>query len=119
MTPVSNIPGVAELIGKGIYTRIPAELPQPVGDRHAVVIGERAPSARLAERLEAAGWNVRVANVRATELACATGIERLEAVVFRRIATGRIEACNASALFILDGRGRREQNVLFQPNVLR
>jgi hypothetical protein len=36
-----------------------------------------------------------------TELVCATGIDYLEALVLRRIDTGRIEACNASALFIL------------------
>jgi hypothetical protein len=35
------------------------------------------------------------------ELVCATGIEYLEALVLRRIDTGRIEACSASALFIL------------------
>jgi hypothetical protein len=32
---------------------------------------------------------------------CATGIGHLEALVLRRIDTGRIEACSASALFIL------------------
>jgi len=101
VTPVSSLPGVGELIGKGIYDGVPTELPGPAGNRHAVVIGERAASAQLAERLRTIGWNVTVANVRATELACATGVARLEAVVLRRIATGRIEARNASALFIL------------------
>jgi hypothetical protein len=37
----------------------------------------------------------------ATEVVCAAGGEYLEAVLLRRIGTGRLEALNASALFIL------------------
>jgi hypothetical protein len=36
-----------------------------------------------------------------TEVVCATGGDYLEAVVLRRVDTGRIDACNASAFFIL------------------
>ena len=67
-------------------------------------MGTRARTARESgrARLRIAGWTVTVANVRATELACATGVERLEAVVLRRMATGRIKACPAVALFMLN-----------------
>jgi thioredoxin reductase len=116
MTPVSSVPGVAELVGRGVYCGMPKEVPQPVRDRHAVVVGEPATCAIAARQLGAGGWKVTVvtresgcgAGVRrecrrrhGTELVCATGVEYLEAIVLRRIATGRIEACNASALFIM------------------
>ena len=36
-----------------------------------------------------------------TDVVCATGGACLEVVVLRRLDTGHIDACNASALFIL------------------
>ena len=116
MTVVTAIPGAEELVGKGVYRGMPKNLPQPVRDRHAVVVGLPAACAAAARQLGEAGWTVTVVTHErcwrcvvhrecrrrvATELVCATVIEYLEALVLRRIDTGRIEALNASALFIL------------------
>ena len=116
MTIRTSIPGADELVGNGVYRRMPKDVPQPARDDHAVVVGEPAECAAAARQLSEAGWKVTVvtdeSNCRCgmrrgcrrrvrTEVACATGIEHLEAVVLRRIDTGRIEACNASALFVL------------------
>jgi hypothetical protein len=113
---VTEIPGADELLGKGVYRGMPKHIPQPVRDGHAVTFGRAAACAAAARRLSDAGWAVTVVtgdsacacNVRCdyrlrvvTEVACASGIEYLEALVLRRIGTGRIEAFNASALFIL------------------
>jgi hypothetical protein len=57
--------------------------------------------AAAARRLRAAGWIVAVGTTARTTLVWASGVEWLEAVVLRRVETGRIHACNASALFIL------------------
>ena len=116
MTAVTAIAGAAELVGKGIYCGIPKSVPPPVRDRHAVVVGEPAECATAARQLAEAGWTVTVVLPEkhcgrdghrggrrrvGTELVCATGIDYLEALVLRRIDTGRVDACNASALFIL------------------
>jgi hypothetical protein len=111
----TGIPGADELVGKGVYLGMPKDLPPPVRDRNAVVVGGAA-CAAAAHQLAEAGWTVTMvtpdscggAGIRrgcrrriGTEVVCATGIACLEALVLRRIATGHIEACNASALFIL------------------
>jgi hypothetical protein len=115
VTVTFEIPGAAELMGKGVYRGMPKDIPQPVRDRHAVVTGEPAECVASARQLRAAGWQVTFVTrercgcglrreCRRTvgaDVVCATGIEYLEALVLRRIDTGRIEACNASALFIL------------------
>jgi thioredoxin reductase len=116
VTTLSGIPGAGELAGKGIYQGMPADVPQAVRDRHAVVVGEPADCAAAATQLGDAGWTVTIvmssAGCRcrmhrdcrrrlAAAVVCVSGVEYLEAVVLRRIDTGRIEACNASALFIL------------------
>ena len=116
MTVVSAIPGAEELIGKGVYRGMPKNVPQPIRDRHAVVVGQAAECAAAARQLAEAGWTVTVVMGEkycacgvhrgcrrqvGTELVCATGIDYLEALVLRRIDTGRVDACNASALFIL------------------
>jgi hypothetical protein len=116
VTVVSAIPGAEELIGKGIYRGMPKNVPQPIRDRHAVVVGQAAECAAAARQLAEAGWTVTVVMGEkycacdihrgcrrrvGTELVCATGIDYLEALVLRRIDTGRVDACNASALFIL------------------
>jgi hypothetical protein len=117
VTLVTAIPGADELVGKGVYRRMPTDIPQPVRDRHAVVVGEPVDCATVARQLGMAGWRVTVVTrVRewcrcgigrscrrrvGTEVVCATGGEYLEAVVLRRVDTGRIDACIASALFIL------------------
>jgi hypothetical protein len=116
MTAVTAIAGAAELVGKGVYRGMPKNVPPPVRDRHAVVAGLPAECAAAARRLTEVGWKVTVVTRErdcgcdvhrgcrrrtATELVCATGIAYLEALVLRRIDTGSIEACNASALFIL------------------
>jgi hypothetical protein len=116
MTVVTAIAGAEELVGKGVYYHMLKNIPPPVRDRHAVVVGQLVECAAAARRLAGAGWNVTVVTREracgcdlhrgclrrtATDLVCATGIEYLEALVLRRIDSGRIEACNASALFIL------------------
>ena len=116
MTNTVGIPGADELVGKGVYRGIPRDIPHPVRDGHAVVVGTPAECKPAARRLGDAGWTVTVVTpgrccpcgvprgcrrrLRA-DVVCASGIEYLEAVVLRRIDTGRIDACNASALFIL------------------
>jgi hypothetical protein len=117
MTAVTAIAGAAELVGKGVYCGMPRNVPAPVRDRHAVVVGQPAACAAAARQLGAAGWKVTVVTREsacgcdvhrgcrrrtAMDLVCATGIEYLEALVLRRIDSGRIEACNASALFIIE-----------------
>ncbi len=116
MTVLTDVPGAEELVGKGVYCGMPKNLPPPIRDRHAVVVGQLVECAAAARRLAEAGWKVTVVTREracgcdlhrgclrrtATDLVCATGIEYLEALVLRRIDTRRIEACNASALFIL------------------
>ena len=117
MTDLITIAGAGELVGKGVYRGLPNDIPQPVRDRNAVVVGEAVECATAARQLGMAGWRVTVVtrererfrcgvarNCRrrvGTEVVCATGGEYLEALVLRRIDTGRIDACNASALFIL------------------
>ena len=113
---VTAIPGADELLGKGVYQGIPNDIPQPVREGHAVVVGGPAECVAAARTLMSAGWTVTaVTHERScsavirrecrfrlgTELVCATGIDYLEALVLRRIETGRIDARNASALFIL------------------
>jgi thioredoxin reductase len=116
MTVVTAIAGAEELVGKGVYRGMPKNVPLPIRDRHAVVVGQQDECAVAAWRLAEAGWKVTVVTRErecgcdvqrgcrrrtATDLVCATGIDYLEALVLRRIDSGRIEACNASALFIL------------------
>lgn len=115
MIDMIAIPGATELVGKGVYRGLPNDIPQPVRDRNAVVVGEAVECATVARQLGKAGWSVTVVTREpcacgvgrecrrrvGTEVVCATGGEYLEAVVLRRIDTGRIDACNASALFIL------------------
>jgi hypothetical protein len=115
MTDIITIPGAAELVGRGVYRGLPSDIPQPVRDRNAVIAGEAAECGRAARQLGKAGWRVTVVTHErsrcgvargcrrrlGTEVVCATGGEYLEAVVLRRVDTGRIDACNVSALFIL------------------
>jgi hypothetical protein len=115
MTDMIIIPGAAELVGKGVYRGLPNDIPQPVRDRHAVVVGEAADCSTAARQLAEAGWTVTVVAREqcgcrlgrecrrrlGTEVVCAAGGDYLEAVVLRRMNTGRIDACNASALFIV------------------
>jgi thioredoxin reductase len=115
VTIVTAIPGAEELVGKGVYRGMPKDIPQPVRDRNAMVVGEAVECATAARQLTKGGWRVTVVTRGrcgcrvgrecrrrlGTEVVCATGGEYLEAVVLRRIDTGRVDACNASALFVL------------------
>ena len=115
MTDEITIPGAAELVGRGVYRGLPNDIPQPVRDRNAVVVGEAVDCATAARQLGNAGWNVTVVTRErcgsgigrkcrrraGTDVVCATGAACLEVVVLRRLDTGHIDACNASALFIL------------------
>jgi hypothetical protein len=112
----TGIPGADELVGKGVYRGMPNNVPQAVRNRRAVVVGTPEECAAVARQLDDAGWQVTIVtqercscrHVRhdysyrsATEVVSAAGIEYLEALVLRRIVSRRIEAFNASALFIL------------------
>ena len=116
MTTPDVIPGADELMGRGVYCGMPRDVPSPVRDRRAVVVGDLVDCEAVTWKLVEAGWSVtfvtrerrcggslrRECRLRAsTELVCVTGIDYLEALVLRRMDSGRIEACNASALFIL------------------
>jgi hypothetical protein len=115
MTHIVGIPGADQLVGKGVYLGLPMEIPRPLRDRNAIVTGRAADCATAAKQLQKAGWRVKIVmrerDVRGvgrecrlmvgTEVVCAAGGEYLEAVVVRRIGSGRLEAFNASALFIL------------------
>ena len=101
MIALTSIPGAGELVGRGVYCGLPTNIPDPVRDRNAVVVGDAADCAAAARQLGEAGWKVTIVTRRATEVVCATGVGYLEALVLRRIRTRRIEACNASALCIL------------------
>jgi thioredoxin reductase len=115
MIHMIGVPGAGELVGKGVYLELPMEIPRPLRDRNAIVTGDAADCATAAKQLEKAGWRVHIVMRKryvrgvgrecrrkvATEVVCAAGGEYLEAVLLRRISTGRLEALNASALFIL------------------
>jgi hypothetical protein len=110
-----GIPGADQLVGKGVYLKLPMEIPRPLRDRNAIVTAGAAHCATAAKPLEEAGWRVTIVireryvrvvgrecrRMVGTEVVCAAGGEYLEAVVVRRIGSGRLEAFNASALFIL------------------
>ena len=113
MTDVLTIPGAGQLVGRGVYRGLPDDIPVPVRDRNAVVVGRAVECATAARQLVRAGWTVTVVSREqcrvgrkcrrrvGTEVVCAAGGYYLEAVVLRRVDTGRIDACNASALFVL------------------
>ena len=123
MIHLIGIPGADQLVGKGVYQGLPMEIPRPVRDRNAIVTGEAADCATAAKELEKAGWRVTIVTrerhirgvgracrrMRGTEVVCAAGGEYLEAVVLRRIGSGRLEAFNASALFILSPCSKESQ----------
>ena len=121
-----RVQGAMELIGRGVYTELPDELPDTLMGGHAVVAGSMAASAAAALQLCGHGCSVTLvvqANARRAEIApdlraalrgrvdlrvqygleltWAVGIERLEAVVLRHVASRRVEVCNADALFVL------------------
>ena len=60
MIDMIAIPGAEELVGKGVYRGLPNDIPQPVRDRNAVVVGEAGECATAARQLGKAGWSVTV-----------------------------------------------------------
>jgi hypothetical protein len=92
---------------------MPDDVPAPVRDRNAIVAGDAVQCATAARQLGKADWSVivvtreqggcRLGRQRrlGMEVVCAAGGDYLEAVVLRRIDNGRVDACNASALFLL------------------
>ena len=115
---------------QGLYTELSGDAPRCLCGQHAVVTGEPAAAAAAALKLSACGCAVTLVtrqgartalplavrrtlrergNIRlrpGTEVSVAAGIRHLEAVVLRHVATGRIEACNAAALFVLSAEER-------------
>ena len=128
------IPGLAELLGVGVFTAMPNPLPAPGHGRDVVVVGEPVASAAAALTLSDCCGTVTLAThapgnrsgiatptrialrsrtnvvVRyETELKCAVGRDHLESVVLRRTGSGHIIACDASALFVLTAATPRSQ----------
>lgn len=129
---ILDAPGARELVGRGVYTSLPAELPGALAGGPAVVVTGGLPAAAVAAlRLDTHGCAVtlllphgardarlspplraalrkrpRLSVRYGMELEWAAGTERLEALVLRHVASGRIEACNADALFVLSSNNR-------------
>jgi hypothetical protein len=118
----SGVPGVAHLLGRGVYTGVPDDdVLDAIRGQRAVVTGSAGAVAELVPRLSVrlcdvtavtceTGGSARRKNVlrrrhlrvrSCTELSWAVGIDHLEAVILRHIATGRVEVLNATALFLL------------------
>ena len=122
---LSDVPGLIDLLGRGVYTTMPPDVETLVSGGHAVVVADPEAGAEAALRLSACACCVtlitrsprrgstalrrvrglsRVRNIAVRlgiELVWAAGIEHLEAVVLRRTGSGRIDVCNAAALFLL------------------
>jgi thioredoxin reductase len=126
MNPL-DVPGLAALRGKGVWLDMPDAVPASLRDQHAVVIGDAETAAAAALRLHDGGCRVTVlatgfssTDIRTlrravrgragidvrldAELACVGGIDRVEAVVMRKGGCRCVDACNASAVFILNAR---------------
>jgi thioredoxin reductase len=127
MKNLLDVPGVAALRGKGVWLEMPDEVPASLRDGHAVVIGDVETAATAALQLHEGGCRVTVlatgfsaTDVRTlrravrgragidvrlnTELACVDGIDHVEALVMRRRGCRCVDACNASAVFILNAQ---------------
>ena len=117
-----SIPGVRSLLGAGVYTSVPAELPAALRDRVAIVDGATSEASdavvRLSDwcrtvtlikptstRVDALRGRTNVTILHGTEIVCVDGIEQLECVVVRKIRTGAISAHKAAALFLLRRTG--------------
>jgi thioredoxin reductase (NADPH) len=121
-----EVPGMTELLGRGVFTEVPEDVLEAVRDRYAVVAGDPARAAAVALRLSTCATRVTVVThelarsagipgelrralrghtnitVRhGVELLWIAGLDHLEAIVLRRTVTGRIEAHNAAALFFI------------------
>lgn len=113
-----SIPGLGALLGAGVYTAVPVELPASLRDGMASVRGTTAEAADAVLRL--AGWcrtvtfikparspvaalrgRANVTILHGAEIVCVDGIGRLECVVVRQIRTGTVSAHAAAALFLL------------------
>jgi thioredoxin reductase len=114
----SSIPGVRSLLGAGVYSSMPKELPAALRDRDAIVGGATREAVdavlRLADWCRAVTFikptSTRVAALRGrtnvtilhgAEIVCVDGIGQLESVVARKIRTGAVSAHSAAALFLL------------------
>jgi thioredoxin reductase len=127
MKTLLDVPGVAALCGKGVWFEMSDDVPASLRDGHAIVIGDTETAAAAALRLHDGGCRVTVLatgfsatdirtlcravrgragiDVRVdTELACVDGIDQVEAVVMRKRGCRCVDACNASAVFILNAR---------------
>jgi hypothetical protein len=111
------IPGLARLLGSGVYRSMPARLPPALRDGRAMVAGAMPEAADAVLRL--AGWyrsvtfvtpmtglcafrgRSNVTTLRGFEIVCVDGIGQLECVVVRKIRTGAISAHGVTALFLL------------------
>ena len=128
MKTLIDVPGLAALRGKGVWLEMPDDVLASLRDRHAVVIGDVESAAAAALRLDDGGCRVTVlatglsaTDIRAlrravrgragievrlhAELACVDGIGQVEAVVMRTRGCRCVDACNASAVFILNSQG--------------
>ena len=120
--PAFRVPGVAELLGAGVFLSTPLESATDLGGLEVVIVGSPAAAAAAAERLAFCGCAVvavtaersfgaaerarvrqrlNVTLLAGMELVCADGIGRLESLVLRKISTGHISAIRADVLFVL------------------
>ena len=103
----------------GVYTSMPAEVPDALHGRDAVVVGASSGAVDAVLRLAGCCRSVTYVTERATriaalrgranisilygsEIVCVDGIEHLESVVLRRIRGGGITARCAAALFLIN-----------------
>lgn len=113
-----SIAGVRTLLGRGVYTSLPADVPPALRDREAIVLGATPEASnavvRLADwcrsvtlikptstRVPALRGRTNVTILHGSEIVCVDGIEQLECVVVRKIRTGAVSAHRAAALFLL------------------
>ena len=127
MKHLLDVPGLAALQGKGVWLEMPDAVPASLRDGHAVVIGDVDTAAAAAIRLDDGECRVTVlatglsaSDIRTlrravrgragievrlhAELACVDGIDQVEAVVMRTRGCRCVDACNASAVFILNAQ---------------
>lgn len=120
------IPGIAELVGAGVYTSAPAELPPRVLDRDvfltgvptrvadaALTLAARCRSATIVTPKQRFGARIdpllrdtlrdqRNVFVRTgSAIVAVAGVDRLESLIVRSVRTGRHAAREAAALFVL------------------
>ena len=100
---------------RGIYTSVPADLPQALRHADVVIAGGSFDAVRQLAACCASVTYVTASTMRihgtrdanvnvhyGSEIVCIDGVEHVESVVVRKRRTGAITACTAAALFLLN-----------------